>query len=311
MVLNEVKRPVRTLKIAGPLSLAIVGTLYIFANVAYFSAATPAQVSSSGVTVAAYFVSAVFGETAKRVLGIFVALSALGNTMTATFAQSRVNQELAKEGIFPFSSFWASSWPCKAPSGGLLLHLLPSILVIMVIPFGSAYAFLLDVEGYPASILHLLVVLGLFWLRYQEPRIPRPFRVWLPIAGFFAIGQLFLIVAPFIKPDGGKGDTELVYWLYAVAGMGVLMAGVVYWAAWRKFVPLVGRFEWVERKTTLKDGTVVALFGREKRGEVVKIEVKDEVQASRSSSVSRTSPETLLAGSSSLSARSASASQDT
>ncbi|KAI9779294.1 MAG: hypothetical protein M1835_004739 [Candelina submexicana] len=264
-VLNEVKRPVRTLKIAGPLSLAICGSLYICANIAYFSAATPAQVGSSGVTVAAYFVSAVFGDTAKRVLGVFVALSALGNTMTATFAQSRVNQELAKEGIFPFSRFWASSWPCKAPSGGLLLHLLPSILVIMTIPFGAAYAFLLDVEGYPTSILHLLVVLGLFWLRYHAPRIPRPFRVWMPIAVFYAMGQGFLIVAPFLKPDGGKGDTELVYWLYAVVGMGVLLAGAVYWAAWRKVVPLVGRFRWVETKGTLKDGTVVTLFCREKR----------------------------------------------
>ncbi|KAI9722681.1 MAG: hypothetical protein M1812_001612 [Candelaria pacifica] len=289
-VLNEVKRPVRTLKIAGPLSLAICGTLYIFANIAYFSAATPTQVGSSGVTVAAYFVSTVFGDTAKRVLSVFVALSALGNTMTATFAQSRVNQELAKEGIFPYSRFWASSWPCKAPSGGLLLHLLPSIL-IMTIPFGAAYAFLLDVEGYPTSILHLLVVLGLFWMRYHAPGIPRPFRVWLPIAGFYAMGQGFLIVAPFLRPDDGKGDTELVYWLYAVVGMGVLLSGVVYWAVWRKLVPLMGRFRWVERKGTLKDGTVVTLYGRERR-----TKVKDETQASRSSSVLKISPKTLFAG---------------
>jgi|SRR5712675_1388396 len=36
-VLNDIKNPVRTLKIAGPLGLGITATLYIFANLAYFA----------------------------------------------------------------------------------------------------------------------------------------------------------------------------------------------------------------------------------------------------------------------------------
>lgn len=67
-VLNEVKRPVRTLKIAGPLSLSICGVLYLLANVAYFAAATPQEISHSGVTVASYFFGKVFGNQAKRAL---------------------------------------------------------------------------------------------------------------------------------------------------------------------------------------------------------------------------------------------------
>lgn len=77
-VLNEVKRPVRTLKIAGPLGLGICGVLYLLANVAYFSAATPKEIGSTGATVAAFFFGRVFGDTAKRALSVFVALSALG-----------------------------------------------------------------------------------------------------------------------------------------------------------------------------------------------------------------------------------------
>jgi amino acid transporter len=57
-VLNEVKRPVHTLKIAGPLGLGICTLLYMFANIAYFSAATPQEISKSGITVASFFVSA-------------------------------------------------------------------------------------------------------------------------------------------------------------------------------------------------------------------------------------------------------------
>ncbi len=36
-VLNDVKNPVRTLKIAGPLGLGITSALYIFANISYFA----------------------------------------------------------------------------------------------------------------------------------------------------------------------------------------------------------------------------------------------------------------------------------
>ena len=36
-VLNNVKNPVRTLKIAGPLGLSICAVLYMLANIAYFS----------------------------------------------------------------------------------------------------------------------------------------------------------------------------------------------------------------------------------------------------------------------------------
>jgi amino acid transporter len=36
-VMNDVKDPVRTLKIAGLLALGITATLYIFANIAYFA----------------------------------------------------------------------------------------------------------------------------------------------------------------------------------------------------------------------------------------------------------------------------------
>jgi amino acid transporter len=56
-VLNEVKKPVHTLKIAGPLGLGICTLLYMFANLAYFSAATPQEISQSGITVASFFVS--------------------------------------------------------------------------------------------------------------------------------------------------------------------------------------------------------------------------------------------------------------
>lgn len=136
-VLNEVKNPVRTLKIAGPLGLSTVGIFYFFANIAFFSAATPQEIGESGVTVAALFLGKVFGEGARRVAGAFVATSALGNIMTVSFSLSRVDQELAKEGMLPFSRFWASNWPTGSPSAALFLVFFYTCFIIVAVPFGK------------------------------------------------------------------------------------------------------------------------------------------------------------------------------
>lgn len=93
-VMNNVKDPIRTLKIAGPLGLGICAVLYLLANVAYFAyvlfsyrcgianliifdpdrAATKEEILKSGVTVASLFFGKVFGAKAQKALSVFVAL---------------------------------------------------------------------------------------------------------------------------------------------------------------------------------------------------------------------------------------------
>ncbi|EJD50698.1 amino acid transporter [Auricularia subglabra TFB-10046 SS5] len=267
-VLGEVKNPVRTLKIAGPLGLGICAFLYLMANVAYFSAASKEEILESGVTVASLFFKKVFGTAAQRALSVFVALSALGNVITVTYAAARVNQELAKEGIpLPFGNkFWASNWPTgKSPMPGLIVHLIPSVVIIIAPPPSVVYPFILNVEGYPQQIINFFIVIGLFYLRWKKPDTPRPFKVWLPLALFFLIAACFLMVAPFLKPANGVGDTPpLPYYLYCLVGIGIMLLGVLYWASWRVILPRVFGYELVPHKETLSDGTVVTVFSNKK-----------------------------------------------
>ena len=95
------------------------------------------------------------------------------------YSASRVNQELAKEGIpLPFGNrLWATNWPTQnAPFPGLVVHLISTVsvctpsrlyfllflievVVIIAPPLSVAYPFILDVAGYPAQIISLFVVL--------------------------------------------------------------------------------------------------------------------------------------------------------
>lgn len=139
--MSEMKNPVRTLKIAGPASIAIVGVLYMLANIAYFAAVPKEEILSSGRILAASFFRNVYGKKAERALSVFVALSAYGNVLSVIFSQGRLIQELGREGILPFSKVWASNKPFNAPFAGLFVHWLVSVITMIAPPPGDAYNF--------------------------------------------------------------------------------------------------------------------------------------------------------------------------
>lgn len=119
-VLGELKKPERTLKVAGPLAVIGVTILYTLANVAYFAAIPKGELAKSEVIVAGLFFRNMFGESViARSLPALVALSNIGNVLAVSFAHSRVNQELGREGILPWSRFWASTKPFNTPAASV------------------------------------------------------------------------------------------------------------------------------------------------------------------------------------------------
>jgi amino acid transporter len=94
-VVNEVKKPVQTLKKSATLALLLVAILYILANVAYLAAIPKATLAVGKQTVAALFFEAVFGSNVKG-LNILIALSAFGNIIAVLIGQSRVIRECGR-----------------------------------------------------------------------------------------------------------------------------------------------------------------------------------------------------------------------
>ena len=95
---------------------------------------------------------------------------------------------------------------------------------------------------------------------------------------------MLVLVAPFLRPSNGIGDTPpLPYYLsvilhartlnvlvdtltipiliffnrYCLVGMAVIVLGIIYWAVWRVVLPRIFGYELVPAKTVLDDGTVV------------------------------------------------------
>ncbi|KAJ2926324.1 hypothetical protein H1R20_g10773, partial [Candolleomyces eurysporus] len=262
--LAEVKNPERTIRIAGPVAIAVVTILYLLANIAYFAGASKEDITGSGRLVAALLFRNVYGERAERALSALVSLSALGNVLSVIFSQGRVNQELGREGILPFSKFWGSNRPFNAPLIGLGLHWLICIIVIFALPPGDAYNFVINVISYPLSIINAAISFGIIYLHFF------PYKDWprvgifgLVAAGFFGAFNVFLFIVPLTTPPvGAEPYIDLPYWTHAVAGWAVFGLGFLYWVIWAQILPRVFGYKLRRVEEVGKDGLIRNVFKR-------------------------------------------------
>jgi hypothetical protein len=244
---------------------------------------------NSSSTVAVQFFDKVFGGevAAARVLPGLIALSSFGNIIVVTFVASRVKAEIAKEGVLPFSRFFATNSPTvlsrfyrrkgsenekdpqtseHTPAGALLLHWTFSMIIVVSPPVGDAYTFFVNLYSYTNDIwLGAFMASGLLWLRFK------PKSTWVKESSFKPWGgptmtiillvfYLFLIVAPFIPPAGSTQLTtpSIKWYVFPVVGTSVFLGGVLYWLGFRFVWPkLYKRKLYVHRIPILLDGVQI------------------------------------------------------
>ncbi|KAK0614534.1 amino acid/polyamine transporter I [Immersiella caudata] len=256
-VVNEIINPVRTLKTAATTALAVSCAVYFLVNVAYFLVVPLEEIKESGELIAALFFERLFGRTGGAwFLSLAVVVSAAGNVMVVTFALARLNQEIARQGFLPFGGVLSSTKPFGAPLGGLIVHLIPSLIVICI-PAKNIYSFILDVEGYPGQFFSLATSFGLIWLRWERPDLKRPYKAFLPAVYFRIALSIALIFAPFVPREGKSGGAHLFRVSYALVGISVLLFGVFYWLFWTVLLPRWGGYRLEEVAGVLDDGTTV------------------------------------------------------
>ncbi|KKF94152.1 Low-affinity methionine permease [Ceratocystis platani] len=220
-VVNEIKNPIHTLKSATTAGLATCCVLYVLTNMAYFTIVPIDEIKASGEMIAALFFERVFGAAlGRRILPLSIALSAGGNVMVVAFAMARLKQEIARQGLLPYGEFLSSTRPFHSPLGALIIHWIPSVLVITMPPSEQVYDLVLEVKGYPAQLFAMAVAAGLIILRYRRPDLKRPFKAWIPGVYIRILLSLALLSAPFFPPEQRFKD-GIWYAAYAVISMGM------------------------------------------------------------------------------------------
>ncbi|KAK8018700.1 hypothetical protein PG991_007890 [Apiospora marii] len=241
-VIGELKHPRKTLVVAAPIAIGGVTILYVLANVAYFAAISKEEMANSS-------------------LPVFVALSNMGNVLAVSFAHARLNQEFGKEGLLPWSRFWASVKPFGSPAASLFLHWLVTVIVLVAPPPGPAYNFIVQLYTYPGAWINAFVAAGLIYLHYKKSeRWTSPWHTYLPIVVLFLLSNVFLALVPFIPPEGDWNADGYPYYVFPVVGVGVLLLGGVYWVCWTKIWPAVGGYKVVAERIEDEEGNEVVRY---------------------------------------------------
>ncbi|KAL2886617.1 High-affinity methionine permease [Ceratocystis lukuohia] len=242
-VLTEVRNPERTLKRAAPIATIIVMTFYVLANIAYFAVFQRDTMSEEGIVLAPDFFKSVYGDNTftSKVMPAFLSISAMGNIFAQIFAMPRVKQELAKQGILPFSRFFSSDWPSQAPSTAILLHWFFSVVLILGLSKPDTYTFMTNIFTYSDNWIKLFLAIGLLYLTWtpseEWAKSRTTFRNYPPVTMFYVLSLLFTLGVPFV-PNKDLG--EIPYWVVPTLGTGMLFVGAAYWLVWAKVMPLLG-----------------------------------------------------------------------
>ncbi|KAK3059302.1 hypothetical protein LTS18_011172, partial [Coniosporium uncinatum] len=270
-VLSEVRTPRKIFPTYTILAVVLVWILKVLVNVAYFCA-VPSTYYTEGEAslpiMATVFFANIFGkEGAERAMSGLIAVSIFGNLLVMTFTAARVKQEIAKEGVLPFSLFfatghtsplewlkahWRRNTRSKAdsdsqgdhleqvPIAALGLHWFTSVLLVSVtsmLESSTAYSFLVSLYSYVIIILpSFLSAAGLLYLKLSKQRNWHNlcnFSPWLDplhaVLTFIIMG--FFLFASFAKPGAVilHNILEYPWYLVPTIGLSSLLWGMVWW----------------------------------------------------------------------------------
>jgi hypothetical protein len=112
-----------------------------------------------------------------------------------------VIQELGREGILPYSSWFASNKPFNAPLAGMFTQYLVSCMFLFTVPPGDAYLFLISRKQ---SFLHtVLAILLRSLVLLQYPRI-----LYRSLTLLWLLVLFFCIPAPTASGTGTLPSTR-------------------------------------------------------------------------------------------------------
>ncbi|OBT62580.1 hypothetical protein VE03_07376 [Pseudogymnoascus sp. 23342-1-I1] len=291
-MVNEIKKPIKTIRWAGAVSLAIVAVLYMLCNIAYFAAVPKQEVLESGTGVAALFFEAVFGPgNAARGLNFLVLLSSFGNLVSNLIGSSRIIR------VLPYPAFWASTQPFGTPLGPYAFKYVLTLLMVLAPPFGDAFDFLVDLKSYPDAVFTGAVAVGVFLIRRQRKRInaERPeFKTWDVVLLFYIAIQIILLVMPWVPPAGGiyAGSVSFFYATYCFTGIAILAACGIYYWVWTHFLPKRGNYAIRQTVIVLDSGAQTHKLNKVPNSELAEWDAKHDVVGKEISGESRVDSKT-------------------
>jgi APA family basic amino acid/polyamine antiporter len=219
---GEIRNPQRNMPRAFVGGMLVVGALYLFVNVAYFYALSPVEVASvpAASSVATEVLKRFLGPLAVSLTAIALMVSSFGSLHASVLANSRIPFAMARDGLF-FQGLAVLSPRTHVPVRAIVaLAAWASVLAL-----SGSYDALTDSVVFVSWAFYGLSIASLFVFRRTLPEAPRPYRA----LGYPWIPALFLLVTLALL-----FNTFLAAPRQALEGVGVLLAGLPFYAWWSR-----------------------------------------------------------------------------
>ncbi len=218
-ITEEVKEPARNVPWALTLGTVVVAILYVALNYV-FLASTPRATLSGQVQVGLLAGQSIFGGFGGKVVSFLIAFGLIASISAMTWIGPRVAERMAED--LPSLSFFGQVNRAGTPYFALLFQLTITTLLLLSATFEAVLIYI----QFSLLLCSFLAVLGVIVLRWKEPELARPYRVW----GYPVTPLIFLLITLhmmiFVMRDK-PGESSF--------GLGTMIAGLaVYFASRRR-----------------------------------------------------------------------------
>jgi APA family basic amino acid/polyamine antiporter len=209
-ITEEVRNPAKNVPWALLIGTAFVAVLYVLINFVFLLAAPKAALAGQ-LQVGEIAGQAIFGAIGGKVASALISVGLIASISAMAWIGSRITKAMADD--LKNLRFFGRTSRQGTPYIALLLQ---ALIITTLIVTSTFEAILVYIE-FSLLLCSFLTVLGLIVLRFREPNLTRPYRVWLyPITPLvFLLMSLFMMI--FVLRD--KPTESILGLLTVLAGL--------------------------------------------------------------------------------------------
>jgi basic amino acid/polyamine antiporter, APA family len=170
-IVGELRNPSRTVLISVGLGTIAVMALYVAIN-AVFLRTTPMAEMAGKQQVAVIAGSHIFGAPGSKMMGLFICLGLISTVSGMMWIGPRITAAMGED-------LRALSWLGRrnvhgVPTNAILAQFAIVVGLLLTATFESAVNYV----QFSLTLCSTLTVLGVFVLRWRQPKLARPYRTW-------------------------------------------------------------------------------------------------------------------------------------
>jgi APA family basic amino acid/polyamine antiporter len=219
-VAGEIRNPQRNILLALALGSVACIVIYLLANLAYLRVLPIAEIAASD-HVGASVAERVLGSRGGQLVSLTILLSIIGTLNGCFLTSPRIYFAQAQDGLF-FRKFAEVHPRYKTPGFAIVAQ---GVWAVALVVTGS-YESLVAYAMFATSLSYGLMVAGVIVLRYKQPNLARPYKMW----GYPFTPALFVAISGWLLFNMLRTQP-----VPSVIGLLLIAAGIPVYFLWTRY----------------------------------------------------------------------------